>query len=333
MGPTISPIDPFTPPNVDTPKPQNQGAGIPVTTGKNGTAPPLTIDIPGESGRFYILHPDDRAAVNADPTGAVDNHLAYPSITTCIGIYDKPALLPWATGQVANVAEKYIKELADMDTDTREEAIRDWLTARPGDRYGRTNINVELRQAAEYIRNQAADQGTTVHSYCEQIAAGGNPEIPEHLTGYTTGYRQFLTDYQPVTFEYLETTVGSTTRGYAGTTDAIAVIGGKRYVIDLKTNKNADVYPTTGMQLAAAANADFIINPDGSRFPVPHIEGGLGVGLAPDGRYKVFQYDVTFGGINHEGFLATVKGFRWKRKADGKAASKAATRNQILGGG
>jgi hypothetical protein len=67
-----------------------------------------------------------------------------------------------------------------------------------------------------------------------------------------------------------EFTVWSDKHGYAGTGDWAARIGGALVLADTKTGKKA--YPEVGMQLAAIANADFILADDGTETPIPKYE-------------------------------------------------------------
>jgi hypothetical protein len=71
-----------------------------------------------------------------------------------------------------------------------------------------------------------------------------------------------------------EKTVVNEEYGFAGTLDMIADIGGKRYVIDFKTSKDGTVYPEAHMQVSAYIKS------------LSGIDGGIIVGLAPDGTYN-----------------------------------------------
>jgi len=286
----------------------------PVTTGKEGvSAPPLAVELPGEKGRFYVLNPQDREAAIADPGAAIAAKIAVPSITTCIGSLDKPALVPWAAGMAAEDAEKKIRSYIDADQSTREQLEAEWFAV--DRRSGKTQLRRTIAAAHRTKTEQAQARGTEVHALCEQIAAGADVTVEEPLQGYVSAYRDFLDEYSGIDFEYLETTVGAGEAGYAGTTDAIAIIDGRRYIIDLKTTGKDKpvVYPNVGLQLAAAANADNIVYSDGTVGQVPSIDGGLAVSITASGRYSVFAFDVSRGGANHQGFLASLGGWHWQR--------------------
>lgn len=294
----------------------------PKTTGKVGTdIPPLVVEIPSKwgrsSARFYVKHPDHKEdAIRLGQDAAVDQMVAFPSITSCIGALDKPALVPWAVGLTADAAEERFRELQNMDPWAMAETVDTLLEPRPGDRSGRTNLNVELRQAHKDNRDSAAVRGTEVHAICEAIAQGETPEVPDELAGYVAAYLEFREQYPTMQFEWTEVTVAGP--GYMGTADAIVTVGNKRYVLDLKTNKKGAVYESVGLQLAAAANADMIVHSDGQTEPMPAVDGGIAIGLAPDGKWNLFKFETNRGGANHNGFLATVQAWNWKRKTGGQ---------------
>ncbi len=107
----------------------------------------------------------------------------------------------------------------------------------------------EAASAAERYRDDAAERGTRVHHYCEQVAlrALGREEeldaarlaLEEHgEVGFADRFDEWWTlyDVRPVEPEI---TVWNTELGYAGTLDLVATIGGRTCLIDYKT-KNTD---------------------------------------------------------------------------------------------
>ena len=129
---------------------------------------------------------------------------------------------------------------------------------------------------APYLESRkAADRGTTVHSLIESYKKGGNIEhIPEKFRGYANAFFKWVGEVKPELVEN-ERTVFNDKYGYAGTLDAIAIIGGKKYVVDFKTNKDGNVYTEAHMQVSAYINADGMTG----------IDGGVIVALAEDGSY------------------------------------------------
>lgn len=302
-----------------TPSTPAVGVNMPASTGKQGTdAPPLSVQFKGKngralSGRFYVKHPDDRErAQEMGKQAALDAGVAFPSITTVMGSLDKPALVPWAAGCTADAAEEYLRELQDKDPVEIAETIDMLLEPRPGDRNGRSHFNAELRAAHREKKDSAAVRGTEVHALCEALERGDITvgQVPEEYLGYTDAYLAFREEYAGMTFEATEVTVAGD--GFMGTTDAIVEYGGKRYVLDLKTNAKATVYSSVGLQLAAAANATEIVHADGNTEPMPMISGGIAVGLNEEGKHQVFLFDTDRDGVNYAGFRASVEAWKWQ---------------------
>ena len=306
--------------------PPTQAPDMPKSTGKQGTdIPPLVVEIPG-GGRYYVAHPDDRALAVADIDRALAEGKAFPSVTTCLGAFDKPPLMNWATGLVADAGEDRLRTLDAADPAERDALLASWLAPEPA----RGRISVFKKDVLASYKNkkdESAGRGTDVHAIVEALSHGETPDIPADLTGYVNGYRAFRAEYPDMTFLYTEATIVNEEDGSMGTADAIVQLNGKNYILDWKTNKDATVYQTTGMQLAAGANGTAIVYPDGRRDALPPIHGGIGVGLNPDGKHGVFFFETARGGPNHDGFRAAVNAWRWQRAHS--ARSVRSTREDI----
>lgn len=214
-----------------------------------------------------------------------------PSITTVIGLMNKPFLVPAAAKLNAEYALKNWDDLTKMLEPDRLEAVknhyrREW--------YGKADIGTRVHDFAEaWARNQAL------------------PPVTPDIEAQVAGFVQFLEDYK-VRFVWMEATVWSETHGYAGTLDFIAYLtfpdGAERLVIgDYKTGKA--LYPELGMQLAAGYKADYIITPAGKQHEIPEVEGAVGVHITPKG-YQVVpvrMLDESF-----EVFLGLLQATRFK---------------------
>jgi hypothetical protein len=294
------------------------GREVPKDTGKDGEAPPplsAMVRIGRSEQRFYCLDPQTKAQLEMgflSIDDALNSGKAFPSITNCLQqVGNKAALIQNASNQAALYGEERLREIAEMSPEDREAALDDLLTARPGDRQGRSNFMLEAADAANQQRDKAAARGTEVHAIAEAMSRGENPEVPEELQGYVDAAKKFREEYPDMKFIYTEATVYNPDARTMGTTDAIVELDGKRYVLDYKTNKNANVRDSVGMQLAAAANAESIVHADGSREPMPKIDGGIGVGFGPDGEVKVFKFETDPDGLNHQGFKAARAAWDW----------------------
>ena len=197
-----------------------------------------------------------------------------PSVTTVIKVLDKSGpLVGWAKRETAACAVRNLDMLVRMREAGGDAAAVNWLKTIP-----------------DYQRDSAADMGSRVHRLVEQIATGTEPEATDAEAPFVAAYRAFLAAYRP-RFLAVEEMVVSLRHGYGGTLDAIAVIGGARWLIDVKTG--AGVYPETALQLAAYAAADFIGRPGvPQRFRLPRATRFGVVHVRPEGaRLVEFHVD------------------------------------------
>lgn len=210
-----------------------------------------------------------------------------PSVTTVLRVLEKPALVPWAQGIVAEAA---IDHRAD---------IEGWVAV--GGRDGAIGL---LKQAATTKRDKAAAVGTDVHNLAERIVRGEPVIVPAEIEPFVTAYRTFLERFQPTFLAVEEMVVGD---GYAGTFDSIAVIAGETWLLDIKTAKG--VYKDTALQLAAYGAADYIGRPaDPNQYAIPVIEQYGVVHVRPEGA-ELVPYDVT--PATYAAFRAALDLWRW----------------------
>ena len=94
--------------------------------------------------------------------------------------------------------------------------------------------------------------------------------------------------------------------------DDTALVGGDHLYGDYKTGKA--VYPEVAMQIAAAVNADYIIGPDGTQYPLPPCERAVAVSLRPMG-YTV--HEVTHLDESFEAFLGLLRVHQWSEDTAG----------------
>jgi hypothetical protein len=175
----------------------------------------------------------------------------YPSVTTILGIKDKPALVGWAKRETAACAVRNLDVLEAMVRSGGSQAAVDWLKRIP-----------------DYARDASADLGSAVHAAAEAIARGVPAPVAEDVAPFVAAYRRdFLELFRPH-FIALEAMVCSERYEYGGTADAFAEIDGEIWLLDYKTG--AGVYPDTALQLGGLARAQFIGYPgDPVQYPVP----------------------------------------------------------------
>ena len=211
-------------------------------------------------------------------TGRTDT---FVSVTTALGAIPKPALKHWAA---RCAAEKAVEMAMAGTLDVTDAEAR------------QATIDV-LRRAHEGTRDRAADDGSAIHRAIERSILGGEP-LPVTTT-QEPRYRQFerfVEDFTPQ-WEASEATVYNRRERYAGTLDAIAVIGGRRLLIDIKTGKS--VYSEFPLQLAAYARGEFVgVKGAGGGFgdmehEMPVVDGGAVLHLPAKGPYRLVEVDIS----------------------------------------
>lgn len=185
-------------------------------------------------------------------------------VTTIIGKgLPKPGLPYWSARVVAEAA---VDEAAT-------------LAATIG-MQGRDAVVNRLRRAPWQARDRAAVRGTRVHALAEQVALGGEVDVPASLVPYVEGYVEFLDghDVEPI---LTEARLASRAHWYAGTADLVARMGGETWLLDLKTSNN--IHGSYALQCAAYARAEFHLDADGEERPMPPIDRIGAIHVQPDG--------------------------------------------------
>lgn len=237
------------------------------------TSPILAVKV--GSGRGYV-HPVSQQTV--------------PSVTTVIGVLDKPALPRWAAKSVAEFAVENKANWVNLPDDAAVEMLKGspWRT-----------------------RDKAAAAGTDAHSYCESLLRGeidiNSPFDPPGLGDAAKNVREILKTLQPQPLS-IEGTVWSHKYGYAGSFDGIHLIGGEVTLVDLKTSSG--VYADYAIQLAAYKYADVILLPNGEEIPMLPITRCQIWHAPKEGKWSVVDVDVTE--AEFEVFKSAINVFNWK---------------------
>jgi hypothetical protein len=175
-----------------------------------------------------------------------------------------------------------------------------------GDRAGAVKWLMDSRFAES---GAAKARGSEIHVAAEKLALGVSPEVDEAIVPYVDQYRLFLSEFQPE-FLMAEAPVYNETYAYAGTTDGIFLIQGKRLLFDIKTTKvmpgelNASgkpkhrgPYEEVALQMAAYRRAEkvglmaervenyygryYVYDPTKHFEPMPETDGALAIMLSP----------------------------------------------------
>ena len=109
-------------------------------------------------------------------------------------------------------------------------------------------------KAAQEATEQSAKEGTMIHEAVEGLLLGNDPEVPEEVAPAVASFLEFLAKNSiQVTPELVERRIVNYDHRYAGTVDAIAVIGGKLGVLDIKTSQA--IYRDYSLQTSAYMDA------------------------------------------------------------------------------
>lgn len=171
------------------------------------------------------------------------------SVTEILKVIDKPAIRYWFGQQVFYAMAK------DPSLDEKAALASPYQTSK-----------------------DSASRGSTVHAIIEGYKTGGIQveSLPLEFRGYASAFQMWANEVKLNVIEN-EKTIVNEEFGYAGTMDMIADIGGRRYVIDFKTSKDGTVYTEAHMQVSAYQRC------------VPGVDGGVIVGLSPEGKYNHVQ--------------------------------------------
>jgi hypothetical protein len=209
-----------------------------------------------------------------------------PSITTILKGGVPKNLTAWATSKTAEYA------VANKDA---------WLTLP-------TEEAIKLiKGEPTRLREDAGARGDAIHAYLEAKADGKIAPVPEQWAAWRAAADQFWLDWAPDVL-FNEATVISETHGYAGTTDLIVRNFGDLGTTLLDYKAGNGIYDEVQLQTEAAANADYIVDADGVKHELPHIDSIACVHITPGGAV-VRTYERGSFGV----FLAARDIFLWSK--------------------
>ena len=221
------------------------------------------------SGSSHWYEYDGTPAYDADLRRARKQGLA-PSVTSIIGILDKPAITAWKVNKALDAAFA-VKPSEDRESWGRE---------------------VEALWKAETDR--AAELGTAIHDFCESVINGEAISCPEGYESVCLQAAQWIAEHIN-SAEAEHSFRHDSFHPYAGRIDAFGYLeDGRRFVLDFKTQackgKKPTYYPEWEWQLAAykhyldSARAEISLGPDGLKIDRgPHQAISVVIDTSPEG--------------------------------------------------
>jgi hypothetical protein len=196
------------------------------------------------------------------------NGTRVPGVTTILSNgLPKPALINWAGNVTAEYAVDHWDELAGKSPSVKL---------------------AELKKARYADRDAAANRGTQVHGLAEQLIRGVEVPVPEELAGHVEAYVRFLDEWNPTPL-LVEAVVVSHKHGYAGTLDLVAEVGGRVWLLDVKTGRSG-VFGEVAAQLAGYRYADVYVDGSGVEVPMPVVDRCGVIHVRSDG-YSLLPVD------------------------------------------
>jgi hypothetical protein len=246
-----------------------------------------------EYGRFYA-HPASGVPSNImrsapfDPSAPTSPK---PSVTNIIALMDE-GFLP---GYYAKLVSEY--------------AVANFSQLKyAAERFG-PDVAIGQLKAVPNRPNPEGLIGDEVHDAIDRYHQGEQIEDFETVTAkhMFERYLEFFGKHRPKVVR-TEFTVWSYKHGYAGSGDLMWRLGDRLWIVDSKTGTR--VYPKVAMQNAALANADVIIEEDGTEKVMPSIDnlGVLHIRPRSCRLYELQHTDAAFAA-----FLALKTAFDWIR--------------------
>jgi len=220
-----------------------------------------------------------------------------PSVTSIIGILDKPQLTRWKMREVAKAAI----------------AIPGPQGEEPVERFADRAIEAAMSQVGE-----AADLGSRIHTAIENLMRGGAEEPSEELRPYVKPVLDWMRQVG-VKVTHSEIVLVNAVHGFAGRVDALFTWGdgfGKLGILDFKTKKTkegekVEAYDEHTLQLAAYAATHY-----GAEHLQHVVAANLFISSTEPGRLEVVKHDKEKMVAAYEAFCQMCAVWRFRKGYD-----------------
>ncbi|MGW3072751.1 hypothetical protein [Kitasatospora sp. NPDC001132] len=257
-----------------------------------------------------------------------------PGVTSVVGMLPKPFLTPWAAKTTAEAAVDNLSAVKAIAESDRDGAI-DFL-----------------KNAHRRYTKHRASIGSDAHDMFERMIRGEHIDpsaLSDAMRPYFLHFEEFMRSVNPELIR-AEDVAWSDTHKYAGSFDALlrvwvvenedgsVTIDPTRgpdstpvvIIADWKTSKST--YAEVALQMAAYGFADWLIDPDGNREPMPHIDAAAVLHVTEDQwAFKPVRFDDEV----FEHFVTLRKTFEWDREMSkgviGKPLAKGGRKRIVTG--
>jgi hypothetical protein len=220
-----------------------------------------------------------------------------PSVTSIIGILDKPQLTRWKMREVAKAAIAIPGPQGDE----------------PVERFADRAIEAAMSQVGE-----AADLGSRIHAAIENLMRGGAEEPSEELQPYVKPVLEWMRQVG-VKVTHSEIVLVNAVHGFAGRVDALFTWGdgfGKMGILDFKTKKTkegekVEAYDEHTLQLAAYAATHY-----GAEHLQHVVAANLFISSTEPGRLEVVKHDKEKLVAAYEAFTQMCAVWRFRKGYD-----------------
>jgi hypothetical protein len=220
-----------------------------------------------------------------------------PSVTSIIGILDKPQLTRWKMREVAKAAIAIPGPQGDE----------------PVERFADRAIEAAMSQVGE-----AADLGSRIHAAIENLMRGSAEEPSEELKPYVKPVLDWMRQVG-VKVTHSEIVLVNAVHGFAGRVDALFTWGdgfGKMGILDFKTKKTkpeekVEAYDEHTLQLAAYAATNY-----GAEHLQHVVAANLFISSTEPGRLEVVKHDKAKLVAAYEAFTQMCAVWRFRKGYD-----------------
>jgi hypothetical protein len=165
----------------------------------------------------------------------------FPGVTGYLNVINKPALLPWAKKEALSLVRAALE--SSLSQANKIVIDKAWID----------QVIAAGMKRPDKIKDEAANLGTLVHKYIDQIIRGKIPtELTPEMEPAVTAFLNWW-EKSKIGIVMGDTKVASLVHRYGGSLDALGRQNGNYVILDWKTSNG--IYAEYALQVAAYAHA------------------------------------------------------------------------------